>query len=668
MSERTDAEPGDDRSEPLPPPPPDDEIDTEGSDPAEPSEAGDAAAAVGETIGGVTYRPRAPRAERLKAHRRKRRRRRAIGFTLLGIGILVLLFAGWVGLRAYQAYQHLQQAADVVGKIQSQVKSVDSLDPEKVKSLVADLQRETKDAQSAVRDPIFRMASHLPWAGPNLTAVAEIATTVDDVANRTMPTLVEVAELTHSSELAPHGGAIDLAPIAALSAPLQDADAAVTAGRQRMSRIDTSSLVSPVGNAVTELWRYLDQASSITATGARLGRLLPPMMGASGPRTYLVVFQNLAEARATGGIFGSYAVISVDNGRISIADQGSGSRTLKTFDTPVTTVPQNMIDLYTDRITTWPADVNFTPHFPTAASVFAAMYQQRSGKSVDGVVAIDPVVISYLLKDHAPIPVGQGVSLTSSNVVSVLLSKAYAMFPQNTDVPARDEFLDKATSAAFEAVMGGGSDSSKLLAGIVKAASEHRVLIWSSHPAEQADLAQTSLASPLPDTDGADPHVGVFLNDGTGGKLDYYLSGSVAVTPASCDTATGIRHLTVTTSMEYRAPDAGLPSYVLGLAEAGPYQLRTNIVVVGPVGGSVGDVSVNGRAVPAIHGVDNGRPVAIATVELAPGSSATIVADVVAPSSAAESGTTITPAVVTTPGVTTWPTTAQSYPACRVTS
>jgi hypothetical protein len=668
VSEGTDAEPVDGTSE-SPPGAVHDEAAPEG--PGEESEGGDATAPpIGETIGGVTYRPRAPRAARLKAHRRKRRRRRAVGFTLLGLGVLILLFAGWVGLRTYQAYRHLQQAADSVSKIQSQVKSVDSLDPAQVTSWVSGLAQQAHDAHDAVHDPFVSVASHLPWIGPNLAAVTEIADTVDDLANQTMPTLVDVAELTHSSALSPHNGSIDLAPIAALAAPLQEADDAVNAGRLRMSKIDTQPLMAPIGNAVTELWRALDRASSLTATGARVGRLLPPMLGAHGPRDYLVVFQNLAEARATGGIFGSYAVVHVDDGRISIAGQGSASRTIKTFDAPVMPLPKNLIDLYSDRLTTWPADVNFTPHFPTAASVFAAMYQQRSGTAVDGVVAIDPVVISYLLQGHAPIPVGQGVSLTSENLVSVLLSTVYRMFPEGTDVPARDEFLDGATSAAFSAVMGGGTDPAKLLAGVVKGAGQHRILIWSAHPSEQADLAQTSLSSPLPATDQADgtnPHVGVFLNDGTGGKLDYYLSGSVSLAAAGCD-PTGGRHLTVTTSMAYGAPDAGLPAYVLGAAEAGPYRLRTNVLVVGPTGGSVGDVTIDGRSVPVLHGSDNGRPVAVVTVDLEPGSSATVSADVVTPTPGVESGVTVRPSVVVTPGVKTWATSAPSYPACRAAS
>ncbi len=49
----------------------------------------------------------------------------------------------------------------------------------------------------------------------------------------------------------------------------------------------------------------LAKVSLTTATAARAVRLLPPMLGADGPREYLLLVQNNAEQRATGGIPGS---------------------------------------------------------------------------------------------------------------------------------------------------------------------------------------------------------------------------------------------------------------------------------------------------------------------------------------------------------------------------
>jgi len=70
----------------------------------------------------------------------------------------------------------------------------------------------------------------------------------------------------------------------------------------------------------------------------------------------------------------------------------------------------------------YPQDVNLSPDFPTAAALFAKMYTGRTGTAVDGVVAIDPVALSYLLEGTGPVDVGDGVVLTSDTVVPVLLS------------------------------------------------------------------------------------------------------------------------------------------------------------------------------------------------------------------------------------------------------
>ncbi len=86
----------------------------------------------------------------------------------------------------------------------------------------------------------------------------------------------------------------------------------------------------------------------------------------------------------------------------------------------------------------------------------------------------------------------------------------------------------------FEALAAGAARPAPLLDALARAAGERRLLAWSAHPAEQALLAPTVLGGVLPENDAARPVLGVFLNDGTGAKLDYYLRGAVAVTPAGC--------------------------------------------------------------------------------------------------------------------------------------
>ena len=580
--------------------------------------------------------------------------------------MLVLLSVGWVSWRTYQAYRHLDRASEQITVLQGQVKDLDSIDVAATSATVDRLQQETEAAVGATSDPLFRLAGHLPWIGPNLRAMGTIANTADALAGRTAPSLVAVAQVAQPSSLAPRNGGVDLAPISAAAARLTTADQEVRAAQQTIGKIDRHALAGPFDRAVARLAGKLDVLAQSTGDAARIGRLAPPMLGAGGPRKILVVFENLAEARATGGLFGSFALMTIDHGRLTISGQGSVARDIGEANgkfVPALPVPAGLpVALYGQLPGAYTTDTNLTPDFPTAAELLARMYQIRHQVTVDGVLALDPVALGYMMKGAAPIPIGQGLNLTSGNITTILLSKAYALYPGLGDAPARDVFLAAATTKAFTAVTEAPANASNVVKGLTRAVREHRLLLWSSHPAEQKDLAGTAIAQLLPASDDPAPTIGIFRNDGTGGKLGFYADGSAAVTAGSCDSQ-GRRTVTVTLHMDYSAPATGLPAYVLGYAKAGPYVLRTNVMVFAPANTTVGSILVDGRQAAVITAQEGGRPVAMVTVDQRPAHSAQVVATLLVPASPT-AASTFTPDVVITPGIKNWATSAATYAAC----
>jgi hypothetical protein len=163
-----------------------------------------------------------------------------------------------------------------------------------------------------------------------------------------------------------------------------------------------------------------------------------------------------------------------------------------------------------------------------------------------------------------------------------------------------------------------------VLAGLIRAAAERRLLVWSGHDAEQARIRGTVLDGALPERDGSSPTVGVFLNDGTGAKLSYYLRQSAEVSAGDC-LADGRRMLKLTVTLRSAAPARGLSRDVLGIGLGGrPYTIRTNLMVFSPSGGGVGEATVDGHPVSVGSGIDHRRSVAVLTVYLPPGASKTI--------------------------------------------
>lgn len=247
-------------------------------------------------------------------------------------------------------------------------------------------------------------------------------------------------------------------------------------------------------------------------------------------------------------------------------------------------------------------------------------------------------------------------------MASTLLAAAYQKFAADPTQRARDAFLANATGRTFAEIMSGRQGANNLIAGLSQAVSERRLLLWSADPAEQRDVARTGLAGTL-DTPRGRPSIGVFLNDGTGAKLDYYLTNSAKVTPGACR-SDGRRELKVSVRMTYAPPASGLPEYVFGVGNE-KYELRTNLLFFAPVGGGVVAMSQNGAPVGFGRGEDHGREVGQARVTIHPGSSAALDVTVLGPAPATGSTGPVTPRLILTPGVRPWTTSVASYPECQ---
>ena len=74
---------------------------------------------------------------------------------------------------------------------------------------------------------------------------------------------------------------------------------------------------------------------------------------------------------------------------------------------------------------------NLSAHFPYAAQIWKAMWAHDSGMSVDGVIALDPVALSYVLGAVGPVTMPDGEVITEGNVIELTESTAYQRFPDD---------------------------------------------------------------------------------------------------------------------------------------------------------------------------------------------------------------------------------------------
>lgn len=565
-----------------------------------------------------------------RAHRKRSRRLLTIGFPILALALLLSGGAAWLGFKASAIKGELEASADLIPQLRQEILGSDA---ESAMRTVTKLREHTSAARKESEDPLWTLTSDLPWAGPNLSAISEVARSADDVAGLGLSPLVGIYDSLNWNALVPNDLGANLEPLKAAAPSVASAAYTVRASAERLQEIDSSRLLPQVADPLREATSELNQAKDALNSAADAASIAPEMLGLDAPKNYLLMIQNNAEARASGGIPGALAVLTLNHGKLVLGTQSSAGDV--GIMTPTLPVDPQQQQIYSTRLGKYMQDVNLTPDFPTAAATAQAMWEKKTGQRVDGVVSIDPVVLSYILQSTGPVEIkgpelaevkaaGLPLVLTGSNVVPTLLSDVYSRIPQPK---LQDAYFAGVAKEVFSALSSGKGEAKGLITGLTRGADEGRVLIWSADASIQSVIANYSLSGSVSGASVSPAQFGVYFNDGTGAKMDYYVKRTVQLVK-ECP-ANGYEQTTVRVTSTNTAPaDAAtsLPPYVTGAGVFGvtPGSVQTNIVAYGPAQANIESATVDGQKAPFAPYLHGSRPVGVVAQQLAPGESKTI--------------------------------------------
>lgn len=518
------------------------------------------------------------------ADRSRRRRGRARTAWLIAAVVLILLLAAacWVGFRALTVKNGLEQSQQLIGELQNGAD---------VKETVAKISEHADSAASAASDPVWAMLEWVPLAGENLRGVRLAAQSLDVLVNDVgMPVL--------SAD--PASGSL-----------IQQVLGVAKAQSARVSQLATeieevqksTALVGPVRSGV-------DQVAEVMAAAAPAVELLPTLLGADGPRHYLLVFQNNAETLALGGSAAAQTLINVDNGTIAMGTQGnSGSyQNGVAVDVPV---DQSALDLYSSYLVDHINTSMSRPDWPTAAKIMRAWWQRDiAPDQIDGVISIDPLALQRILIATGPITLVTGDVLSAENAVSLLLNEVYMRWDSYKHPELVDGFFAAAAGAVFTKVASGDFNLKDMAWALSESASQGSVLVWSEDEKITDAIAGERISGILPSDNAEATTVGVYFNNTNGSKIDYYTQTSIR-TEASCaaDSATFTVNAGITLPLTQDQVE-DLPRYIQSMLYGTTF--RDSIMIYGPPGTTVSNVAVNGERVSVTQqGIDDlGRPVA----------------------------------------------------------
>lgn len=535
-------------------------------------------------------------------HRKGERKKRHTGAIIAAVVAVLLVALGASGFMllnsAKTVKSEAKEAVEIVGGLKDKVTSGDFStlpdDAKKIDELCDSMKAETSS-------PLWTAASFIPVYGSDINAARTMIDVLSDVSSNALVPMADNLSQATPGKLF-QDGMINVSALQAVADSLSDSSKVFKSANEKIQGIGDTHI-----SQVTEL---VDKAKDGFATlnGAvdaaeKVAPVLPQMLGANGQtRHYLVLAMSNVEIRACGGFPGSRGVMSVTDGKLELGDFVK----VDMMKEPLTPLP--ITDEEANLFTTgWGltgfntlgytmGDVTMTPDYPRAAQLASDMQKAIVGDDIDGVFAVDPVFLQYMLGVVGGTQLPDGTVVDGSNAAKVLLHDIYWNYP----VEEQDAIFAAVAGSAFNKIVDelGSSDITKIAAAIEKGASEGRILMYSRNDDEEKAAKALGISGALQTDTSEAPILGVYVNNYSYSKMDWFLDKRVTI-DSSVENADGSTTYRVTTSLKNTMTPqekAEMPGYFQGhngiSQDIDDEVLR--LYLYAPAGGSISDIKTSG--------------------------------------------------------------------------
>lgn len=351
-------------------------------------------------------------------------------------------------------------------------------------------------------------------------------------------------------------------------------------------------------------------------------------LGITEDRTYLLVAQNSAEIRASGGFPGAMGVVRIENGVLQLEDFRKVYDVLSDY-TPYQarlTIQENV--LFHGGLSV-PRDADFCPDFERVAYVWSLGYETRQDEALDGVISMTPAVVQRLLAALGEeITLSDGRKVNGENAVKALQHDLYFQYFGTEYVEGRYALADSLFADAARELMScllKHMDSAGLKACLSVAkesVADRTMLFWMQDTQTQALLQQLGCTGGL-NSDPQKPQAGIYYNCTIASKMGWYLEmeASHGKPRQNEDGSTSYPITVVLSNIMTREELAQAGGYITGGASGA---IEGSVYFFAPAGGTVADFQAdNGVFVQTdrYHDLDLGF---MSPFQIGPGKSVTI--------------------------------------------
>lgn len=221
------------------------------------------------------------------------------------------------------------------------------------------------------------------------------------------------------------------------------------------------------------------------------------LVGSDSKKTYLFIFQNNQEARATGGFIGTFGLLTIDKGVVESLD-------IKEIYNPDGQLRDKIVAPAPVQELTprwFLRDSNWFPDFPKSSEKIMDFYEKTGGPTVDGIISLTPTVIERFLRITGDIEMPEyGITVNSDNFLLVTQYQTSVAYDREENKPK--QFVADLAPILLNRILSPQGDLGELANLVGQAIEEKHMLFYLNNKDKQQLLSDLGVTGEVRQTDG----------------------------------------------------------------------------------------------------------------------------------------------------------------------
>lgn len=243
---------------------------------------------------------------------------------------------------------------------------------------------------------------------------------------------------------------------------LQEGIYKMSLAQNTISQVDINNLPELLTEYVLQYKDLIKEIDNTVKPLEKISQFLPNILGLEERKRYLILLQDNAEIRSTGGWISNYAIVAIEDGQIRelFIDDIYNAQTMLKLQGDTYRIPPSLAQAIPGASFSFPL-VNWNPNMDRVLlSSEQFVFDLDKGNSLDGVIMVDLVFIQRLLDKWGGIQVpGESELITSENLYTNIFETYSGEKPEDVrNSTFLTDFFDAVITRIFSSKLSNSKD------------------------------------------------------------------------------------------------------------------------------------------------------------------------------------------------------------------